>query len=126
MYDGEKINLRDFILANQERLMLKTAVGSGGIGVVAGRKLSPREWSEKVKTAFDEKTYMVQEYIPSQPYMYQKGKNECLPHHAAWGFFVFGSRYAGGFVRLLPVRDNKVVINSKQGAEESMILEVDE
>jgi hypothetical protein len=126
MYDGEKINLRDFMLANRERLMLKSAVGSGGTGVESGRKLTQREWSDKVQTAFEQKTYMVQEYVRSQPYMYQKGKNEALPHNAAWGFFVFGSRYAGGFVRLLPVRDNKVVINSKQGAEESMILEVDE
>jgi hypothetical protein len=126
MYEDEKIKLEDFVLAERERLVLKAAEGSGGVSVVPGRVLSPEEWSLAVQMAFERKAVLVQEYIESPPYMYQKGKNECLPHQAAWGFFVFGSRYAGGFVRLLPVRDSKGVINSKQGAEESMILEVEE
>ena len=64
--------------------------------------------------------------MPSCPYLYQVGEQGCAPHHAVWGLFVFGSRYNGGFVRMLPEKGNQGVINSHQGAEESIILEVEE
>jgi hypothetical protein len=123
-YRAERIKLEDFAIANREQLVLKPSRGLGGTYVYPGRMISPNEWKQIIDKALIENNWVVQEYIESLPYLYQVGENGCAAHHAVWGFFVFGSRYAGGFVRVLPEKDNKGVINSHYGAEESMILEV--
>lgn len=125
-YGAEKIKLEDFVIANREQLVLKPSRGMGGTNVYPGRMISSNEWKQLIEKALKENNWVVQEYIESLPYLYQAGEKGCAAHHGVWGFFVFGSRYAGGFVRVLPEKDNKGVINSHLGAEESMILEVKE
>jgi len=125
-YGAEKIKLEDFVISNREQLILKPSRGLGGTNVYPGRMISPIEWKQLTEKALIESNWVVQEYIESLPYLYQAGEIGCAAHHAVWGFFVFGSRYAGGFVRVLPEKENKGVINSHHGAEESMILEVKE
>ncbi len=125
-FGKEKIKLEEFMLSNREALVLKSAEGLGGYEVHPGRNTSPGEWTAHVKKALEEKKWIVQEHIPSTSYLYQIGENGCAAHHAVWGFFVFGSRYGGGFVRILPEDNTSGVINSHQGSEESIILEVRE
>lgn len=120
----EKIKLEEFLLSNRERLVLKSSEGLGGYEVYPGRGISQGEWTQHVNKALRERKWVVQEYIPSASYLYQVGENGCCAHHAVWGFFVFGSRYGGGFVRILPEDNISGVINSHQGSEESIILEV--
>jgi len=69
---------------------------------------------------------VVQEYTESYPYLFQSGTNGCIEHHAIWGLLVFGTRYAGGYLRILPKENGKGVINTYQGAEKTVIVEVDE
>ena len=125
-FGNERIKLEEFMLSNRETLILKSSEGLGGYEVYPGRRISQEEWTLYVKKALRERKWIVQEYIPSSPYMYQTGGNGCCEHNAVWGFFVFGSRYAGGFVRILPENNSSGVINSHQGAEESIILEIRE
>ncbi len=119
-------DLEDFMLSNREQLVLKSAEGLGGDEVFPGRSTLPVEWAQQIEKALEAKNWVVQEYIPTASYLYQMGEYGCAEHHAVWGFFVFGARCAGGFVRILPGKGNRGVINSHQGAEESIILEVDE
>jgi hypothetical protein len=43
-----------------------------------------------------------------------------------WGFFMFGPHYAGVWVRVLPRKKSKGVINCHQGASVSVVFNVDE
>lgn len=125
-YKNETVRLEDFIVSNREQLVIKPAVGYGGFNIHVGMEASPGEWKQLVDQALFEESWVVQEYVPSSSFLYQSGEESCTEHHAVWGLFVFGTRYAGGFVRLLPAKGNQGIINSHQGAEESIILEVEE
>jgi hypothetical protein len=122
----KKINLEDFILLNKDKLVLKPGEGYGGTGIYIGLTTSTGEWAAAVKSALKEKCWIIQEYVRSHPYLYQAGENGCLIHDAIWGFFVFGTRYGGEWVRVMPRKDSKGVINCHQGATVSIIFEVDE
>lgn len=115
-----------FLLSQRERLVLKSAEGLGGKEVFPGYMTSPAEWKQRVEKALEEKRWVVQEYVPSSCYLYQNGETGCTEHHAIWGLFVLGSRFAGGFVRVMPEKNTRGVINTSQGAEESIIIEVEE
>ena len=123
-FGKEKIKLEEFMLSNRERLVLKSSEGFGGYEVYPGRNVSPGEWTLHVEKALRERKWVIQEYIPSASYLYQAGEYGCVEHHAVWGLFIFGSRYGGGFVRILPEDNSSGVINAHQGSEESIILEV--
>jgi hypothetical protein len=125
-YGTKRINLEQFVISNRERLVIKPANNYGGVDVFTGFAAPADQWKQQVERAFLEKNWVVQEYVPSCSYLYQVGEQGCSPHRLVWGFFVFGSRYAGGFVRLQPEKGHKGVINTHLGAEESIILEVDE
>ncbi len=115
-----------FLLSNQENLVLKPSDGLGGKDVFLGCKTAAVEWAKQVEKAVAEKKWVVQEYVPSASYLYQNGQTGCSPHHAIWGLFVLGSCYAGGFVRIMPEKEIHTAINSALGAEESIIIEVEE
>lgn len=121
-----KVKLEDLVHSHRERLVLKSAEGLGGREVFPGYSTSPAEWQQRVENALKQKQWIIQEYIPPSSYYYQRGEYGWAEHHAVWGLFVFGSRYAGGFVRVLAGEKNRGVINTHQGAEESIILEVEE
>lgn len=153
-FKGENIQLLDFILSNRERLVLKPPVGYGGTGIYVGHKTSDREWREVVRTSLEHQgknpaldppgepnqqdwdgflkktsyqdTWLVQECVFSYPFIFQSGEDDYEPHDGAWGFFVFGDRYSGGWVRVLPTTNEKGVVNAHQGAQMSLILDVDE
>jgi hypothetical protein len=153
-YKGEEVKLVDFILSNRERLVLKPPVGSGGSGIFVGRKTSDREWRHVVETSLAHQrgnpgfespgapsqqdwegflqktshmeTWLVQECVDSHPFIFQRGEDDYEPHDGAWGFFVFGDRYAGGWTRVLPSSNEKGVVNAHQGAQMAMIFDVDE
>ncbi len=125
-YKAGKVRLGDFMISNQEQLVMKPSIGYGGKGVSLGFNTPPNQWKQDVEKALRERNRAVQEYVPSNWYLYQVGEQGCASREAVWGYFIFSSRYAGGFVRIMPEADNKRVINAGQGAEESIVLEVDE
>lgn len=125
-YGGKKIDLVDFILSHREALVIKPASGYGGKGVYLGRKAPEEHWEKLVKTAVHEKKWVVQELMESSPGVYQAGERGYDVHDMSWGFFVFGRRYAGVWVRVLPRKDNKGVINCHQGATVSVVFNAHE
>jgi glutathionylspermidine synthase len=125
-YKDQKVSLKSFIASNKDRLVIKPALGLGGERVYLGPSVQEEKWHVLVEKAFQEKNWVVQEYLEPQSYLFQHGEYGCVEHNVAWGFFVFGSRYAGGWVRILPKTDGSRAINRMQGAEETIVLEVEE
>jgi hypothetical protein len=125
-YEGRDILLEDFVLSHKDQLVIKPASGLGGENVCVGCYVSQEYWQGVVEEAFKQKYWQVQEYLESATYMFQKGDSGCCDHNAVWGLFVFGSTgYAGGFLRIQPVKEGNGVINYHQGAEETIIIEVE-
>lgn len=118
--------LKEFIIANKNNLVIKPGAGMGGEGVYIGRYTPGAQWKEFVEMAVREQNWVVQEYVESLSYVYQAGEYGAAEYIAAWGFFVFGSRYSGEFLRLMPKEGSRGVINSLQGAEKSIVFGVEE
>lgn len=125
-YQGEMIDLETFILANKDKLVLKPAVNLGGRQILIGLYCHQQEWEKAIKAAFQMKTWLVQEYIEPTAYLFQEGDEGCAEHSIVWGIFVFGGTYAGSFLRTLSTKSNKCVINAHQGADISVVFEVQE
>jgi hypothetical protein len=125
-FGTKTFNLPNFVLSNRTKLVLKPAEGLGGENVFIGRYTPRAQWEGLIKNATGERNWVVQEYTESFPYLFQAGSSGCTEHHAIWGLFAFGNRYAGGFLRILPKENGKGVINTRQGAEKTVILEVEE
>jgi hypothetical protein len=127
-YYGEKISLKNFVINNQKKLVLKKAISLGGIDVLIGSKVSTETWGVKVKEIREVKNgekWIVQEYVKPQEYWFQINADDVALYEVVFGLFVFGNIYAGGFLRLLPASDISGIINSKQGASESIMLVVE-
>jgi hypothetical protein len=152
-YKGETVQLKEFILANREKLVLKPLIGAGGKDIHVGphtpekewrdvvesalhwndwqdihfdKNLTEEQWYEIVKVAYQVQNWLVQEYIEPSTYIYQLGENGCGEHHAVWGFFIFGDTYSGGWVRAMPTNSKSGIINCHQGAKVSVVFEVEE
>ena len=152
-YKGQTIQLKEFILENREKLVLKPLVGAGGKDIFVGYYTPEKEWQKIVESAiqwndwqdvhFDKdlsegqwykiaadafrvKNWLVQEYIEPPTYIYQLGEKGYGEHHAVWGFFIFGNTYSGGWVRVMPTRNKSGIINCHQGANVSVVFEVDD
>jgi glutathione synthase/RimK-type ligase-like ATP-grasp enzyme len=125
-YGARTIKLPDFLLANKDKFILKPANGYGGKDVLIGKRIPGGKWEELIKTAMSRKDWLVQEFVDSSPGLYQAGENGCERHDMVWGFFVLGSTYAGAWVRVLPQKNNKGIINCHQGASVSLTFEVEE
>ena len=152
-YEGESVNLVEFMLSNREKLVLKPILGAGGKGIHIGIHTPEEQWKKLVESAlaaddwrdvqlgedlteeqwyriagkaFTVENWLVQEYVEPSTYIYQLGENGYGEHHAVWGFFIFGSAYAGGWGRVLPTNNDCGIINCHQGAKVSVIFEVDE
>jgi len=127
VFRGEKAQLKDLLLNHREEMVLKPADGFGGDKIYVGRHTSKVMWKEVVKSALRNTNWLAQEYVQSQPFLFQTGAHDIGAHDVIWGVFVFGREYAGTFLRALyRDKDKKGVINSHQGAEYSVVLEVDE
>jgi hypothetical protein len=125
-HNSQSVKLEDFILSNREQLVLKPAGGLSGIDVHLGYKTPENQWRQVKERALQEKDWVVQERIDSYPFLYQHGKEGYAEHNVNWGTFVFGTRYAGTWLRVQPKTDPEGIINFSHGAEASILFEVDE
>jgi hypothetical protein len=125
-YQGEEINLENFILSHREKLVLKPGTGYGGEKVRIGCHTTASQWKEWVKKAFHEKYWVIQELIQTPRFFFQWGEKGAAACDTTWGILVFGTRYAGIFMRALPPRYSSGVVNVKQGAQVPIVFEVEE
>ena len=125
-YAGKAIDLGPFVSSHRDQLIIKPTIGYGGQAVYLGKYMTEARWQEVVNTALKSRRWVVQEYVESFSYLYQAGETGCVPHSLVWGVFIFGSHYGGGWVRVLPKEGSAGVVNRHQGAEEGIIVEMDE
>ncbi len=126
-YKNEKIDdLERFMLSDKERLVIKPSQGLGGKGICVGARSDMNEWEKVVAAALKDKNWLVQELVESEPGIYQSGEKGYELHDMVWGFFLFGTRYAGVWNRVMPRRGSKGVINCHSGATVSMVFAVEE
>jgi hypothetical protein len=109
-------------LAQREGLVLKKAWSFGGADVLLGRETAPEAWAQAVAKALREGDWIVQELVESRPYLFQHGGGARI-HRVAWGPYVFGSEYAGMFVRA-QAEEEGGVINATHGATSAPLFEV--
>jgi len=126
VYRGEKIRMENFLIANKDKLVIKPPLGLGGQRVGIGQGMFRREWENLVKTALRKKNFLVQELVEAPRVLYQLGENDCAYHDTVWGVWILGSQYGASIVRALPGGNARKVVNGAQGAESSVVFEVDE
>jgi hypothetical protein len=125
-YKGQTIDLYEFVYAHKDLFVLKPADGVAGFGISVGRATERSKWEQAVDTAFKEKKWVVQEYVDALNFLYQSRTNGMEPHRMVWGFFLFGDKYSGCLLRLMETRGKGEIINSHQGAEVSVVFEIEE
>jgi len=117
--------METFLLSNRENMVLKPSWGFGGDDVCVGRSCPKEEWEAAVQKAINGRSWLVQEYLKPNTGYYQLPTDGYDIFDMVWGFFVFGNRYTGAWVRVMPQKGSKGVINCHQGAGVSIIFEVD-
>ncbi len=121
--DSERIMLKDYTRENRNDLVLKYTESSGGYGIHIGQSCTDENWIVLCEKAFNEPYWIVQELLESQPLLLLKDNN-VVEYDYVWGSFVIGSEYCGSFLRTVPFQDSPNIINSSNGAEETIVLEV--
>lgn len=122
-YQDEKVKLPAFIRSHRENLVIKPSDGSGGDGVYVGEHTPPAQWEKVLDEALKQGAWLAQERVEPVRLLYQWGEEGCCLHDSVWGIFTFGDRYAGGFLRVMPEKIGEGVINCKQGATVSILIE---
>ncbi len=113
--EGEEINLKSFLKANRERLVLKPSWGAGGSGVMVGDSAERADWEDCVDRNIGCPWWTVQEKVPIPRIKFPVIKNnQIITEEKFVNFspFVFGGKYVG----MLGRTSGKDVINvSAQG-----------
>jgi hypothetical protein len=123
-YQGQTVSFPDFLIEARDRLVLKLGIGLGGKEVFVGSFTPADEWNQRVQDALTAGGWMVQEYVDCHPFLYADHEGVVKAQNVVWGMFCCGSRYGGGYLRMLPRGVRKGVVNSGGGAVEGPILEV--
>lgn len=123
-YQGEKALLPQLLLAHPERFVVKKGMSRRGEDVCFG-PLAPKEkWEAAVQAGLQDGTWIAQEVAEPQPLLGQYGPVGTGIYDAIWGTFVFGTRYGGGYLRMVPRGTGDGVINAARGAIPGLILEL--
>jgi hypothetical protein len=64
-YKGKEVNLLEFVLANNERLVLKPNDDYGGHGITIGWNADRQQWTQALDDALSNGDYLVQERVPT-------------------------------------------------------------
>jgi hypothetical protein len=125
-YKGEQVNLEDMVRSSRDQFVLKPSQGYGGKGIHVGPHTGEDQWQDIVHQAFHEGNWVVQERIEISPLLFQWGENGCAEHESVWGFYVYGPRYGGIWLRVLPCQISEGLVNAHKGAKMPIVIEMEE
>jgi len=123
-FRGRPFRLPDDLEGRREELVLKKASSIGGRYVHVGKFRTDAEWRDVIARAAREGDWVVQEYLETVPYCFQSGADGVGRHDMVWGLFVFGSRFGGAFLRMQPAGGGSGLVNTHQGAEVGVLLDL--
>ena len=105
-------------VARRTELVLKPNRQFGGTGVVFGSNVSDEEWLATLQTALETgERWVLQDVAPPLWKYRSRPANASQPFNVCLGPLLFGTAYAGTFMRLMPVVDDAIpVINASLGA----------
>lgn len=115
-YRGRQVLLPELLRREKDRFVLKGGMSIGGRDVHVGRRMDAEEWDATLRAGLADGSWVAQEFLDTETYLYQGGERGSTPHRCVWGIFALGDRPAGLFVRLSEVA-NSPVVNISQGAE---------
>lgn len=95
--DGEQVDLREYVIAHREQLVLKPTALHGGDGVLLGWRTDPETWAAGLSEAMDN-AWVVQRRIRAVPetFLTDDGEEEWL---LTWGAFLVAGGLGGFWVR---------------------------
>ncbi|WDE09193.1 hypothetical protein SG34_030990 [Thalassomonas viridans] len=109
-------------LQDKDSYVIKKDGLFGGRHVYIGRQVSASAWKSVVTMARKEQGWTIQKFYPSDPFYAPNNDLDIAEHDYILGFFDFGSRYGGCWVRLTEMRGG--VVNATQGAACTVVFEV--
>jgi hypothetical protein len=120
--DGGRGDLLGYAAAHQEDLVLKPAIGHGGVGVIAGWDgISPAQWRGQLASACDA-PFVLQRRIRPTPELFPGESGDLAPWVPVWGLYTTASGYGGAFTRAAPAGHGLAVINAAMGAANGSCL----
>lgn len=115
--------VREEVLAQKDRFVVKQCNGMQGIDVHVGRFMSDREWREVISNLPQPELWIAQAYCESKKFYGHSGASRDV-FNFVWGIFQFGDRFGGSWIRMMREKGKyDGVINSARGAEERIVFE---
>jgi len=103
-FEGDTIDLLDFIVVNRERLVLKPNDDYGGRGISIGWKTGESDWAAALQMALADGDYLVQERVPTAreafPALKEDGTIEFAEQLVDLDPLLFNGRVGSAFTRL--------------------------
>lgn len=118
---GERVDLLDWSLRNQHRLVIKPALGEKGRDVLIGRELTAADWSGLIEQAATaERPWVVQELMTPTPkplsFQDEAGDLHEITVPVVYGSYVLDGEFVGAIRRYGIKGDGHLMINGLQGA----------
>lgn len=103
-YQGEEIDLLEFVNANRDRLVLKPNDDYGGHGITIGWNIDEIGWNEALRSAHANGDYVVQERVPTAretfPALKEAGTIEFAEQLVDLDPLLFNGKVGSAFTRL--------------------------
>ncbi|CAA9306767.1 MAG: Transcriptional regulator, GntR family domain / Aspartate aminotransferase [uncultured Gemmatimonadetes bacterium] len=125
-FRGRPFRLPEDLPAWRGELVLKKGSSASGRHVHVGRFRTPDEWNRAIARALVERDWVVQEYLETVPYCFHDAAGGPGRHDLVWGLFVFGRHYGGAFLRMQATSAGTGRVNTGQGAEVGVLLDLAE
>ncbi|OJG98556.1 hypothetical protein RV18_GL002979 [Enterococcus termitis] len=114
-----EIGIKNYLIKNRDKLVLKPVSGYGGHGIYLGWEYDEDAWEEVISQIIEDRTkYIFQERVyPAEEFQLKVVENRCVSEKyiSTWGFYIFDNKLCGSMYRGQNVSSGEVV-NAAQGA----------
>lgn len=118
-FQGNKINLVDYIKNNKDMFVIKPCLSYSGIGVLIGKETDYKSWCSMIDTILKSgDRYVVQKFVePDREdiIIIKKSNPIKASYHNCYGGLFFNGKFSGLFIRNMPI-DKTNVINISRGS----------